>query len=271
MRRWVLQLVALIVAACLLLLGLTVVGDATRTHIQDLDRYLLAFTEIECDPPPNQTRTDFLSEVQYLAGMPAQVRLLDDQLASRLAAAFAEHPWVERVEQVQVLPTHEIRARLLFRKPALAVKLSASSNPASLRVVDDQGVLLPTNAPADGLPTLSVDAKEAPGCAGKPWDTPAIDEASRIAGLCLPHKLLRFSTFLRTRDGWVLHTPGNSSVNWGRSPGAERSDEAPAAQKVQRLLAYCSQYGGLDVAGGTYELDVRLKKQAIRRPLPTIK
>jgi hypothetical protein len=271
MRKWLIQLGALTVAVALLLAGLVTVGNVTRARLQDLDRYSLAFSEIQCDPPPGQARADFLSEVQYLAGMPGRLRLLDEGVAARLAEAFAAHPWVQRVEQIQILPTHEVRASLVFRNPSLAVKLSKSSSTPSVRVVDEQGVLLPTSAPADGLPTLTVEGKTAPSCAGKPWDTPTVTEASRIAALCQPHKPLRFSALTKAQEGWVLQTPGNSRVIWGRPPGAERTDESPAAQKVQRLLVYCSKYGGLDVADGPYELDVRPRSQAIRRPLHEVK
>ncbi len=200
MRRWVLQLIALAGIASLFLAGLVVVGDATRTRLQDLDQYQLAFTDIECDPPPNQTRVDFLSEVQYLSGLPAHVRLLDEQLASQLAEAFAAHPWVEQVVQIQILSPRRIHARLIYRKPALAVKLTGLPD-ASVRVVDAHGVLLPTNAPAEGLPEMSLKGKEAPGRAGKAWDNPTILEASRIAGLCMGHKALRFSTFVPSATG----------------------------------------------------------------------
>jgi hypothetical protein len=116
-----------------------------------------------------------------------------------------------------------------------------------------------------------VEGKTAPYSAGKPWETPAVTEASRIAALCHSHKPLRFSALAKVHEGWVLQTPGNSRVIWGRPPGAERNDESPAAQKVQRLLVYCSKYGGLDAADGPYELDVRPRAQAIRRPLRELK
>jgi hypothetical protein len=271
MRRWLIQLGALTAAIGLLLVGLVTVGDITRSRLQDLDQYSLAFSEVQCEPPPGQARGDFLSEVQYLAGMPGRLRLLEEGLAVRLAEAFTAHPWVQRVEQVQILPSHEIRVLLQFRSPSLAVKLSRSSTTPSVRVVDERGVLLPTSAPADGLPTLTVDAKTAPNFAGKPWDTPAVTEASRIAALCQPHKPLRFTALVKAQEGWILQSPGNSRVIWGRPPGAERSDESSAAQKVQRLLVYCSKYGGLDVADGPYELDVRPRTQAIRRLLHVTK
>ena len=271
MRRWLIQLGALTVAVALLLVGLVTVGDVTRARLQDLDRYSLAFSEIQCEAPPGQARADFLCEVQYLAGMPGRLRLLEEGVAARLAEAFAAHPWVRRVEQVQILPTHEVRVLLQFRSPSLAVKLSRSSTTPCVRVVDEQGVLLPTSAPADGLPTLTVEAKTAPNSAGKPWDTPAVSDASRIVALCRPHKPLRFSALAKDQEGWVLETPGKSRIIWGRAPGAERNDESPAAQKVQRLLVYCSKYGGLDLTDGPYELDVRPRTQAVRRPLHGVK
>src|SRR5205085_1645284 len=65
----------------------------------------------------------FLGEVQYLGGLPERLALLDDDLPGRLAEAFARHPWVEKVERVEVVPPGRVRARLTYRTPVLAVWL----------------------------------------------------------------------------------------------------------------------------------------------------
>ena len=70
--------------------------------------------------------------------------MAEDQTAivNRLQAAFALHPWVERVTAVRLRGPDGPRVDLVLRTPALA---------AGGRVLDAQGVLLPDAAPADRL------------------------------------------------------------------------------------------------------------------------
>jgi hypothetical protein len=273
MRKWIFQAGVVVIAACLLVVGLLAVGNATRQGIRDLDRYTLPFDEIECVPPPNQTRADFLSEVQYLAGLPGKMKLLDDDFPSRLAAAFAGHPWVERVERVEVTSPRQVRVQLTFRKPTLAVRVVASTGGKALshvvRAVDASGTLLPANAQTQGLPTLALEGTGTPGTAGKPWGVPAVAEAAGIAALLQPHKILTSYTFISTPEGWILQTPNHERVVWGHGAGMESAGEVPAGEKVQRLVRYCSQYGGLEQPGGPFEYDVRPRPQPIRRLVPS--
>jgi hypothetical protein len=105
------------VSAGLSLLGVLIAGKLTRDAARNWDRYTVAFAAIECTPPPGQERLDFLTEVQYLAGMPNHLSVLDEGLASRIADAFARHPCVEKVEKVIVRPTRQVSVRLQFRIP----------------------------------------------------------------------------------------------------------------------------------------------------------
>jgi hypothetical protein len=112
LRIWVVT-----VGAGLLLLGVVVAGKLTRDAVCNWDRYNIAFAAIDCTSPPGQDRLDFLAEVQYLAGMPNRLSVLDAGLASRIADAFARHPFVEKVEKVSILPTRQVKVRLHFRIP----------------------------------------------------------------------------------------------------------------------------------------------------------
>jgi hypothetical protein len=110
MRIWIVA-----AGAGLSLLGILVAGKLTGDTVRDWDRYRIAFADIACTPPPGQERGDFLAEVQYLAGMPDRLSLLEENLAGRLADAFARHPRVEEVEQVTLLPPRRVNVRLRFR------------------------------------------------------------------------------------------------------------------------------------------------------------
>ena len=274
MRSWTVPVVALLVCLGFLLLGIVAVGRATRQGIRDQERFTFAFDDIDCGSPPNQTRSAFLSEVQYLGSISSRLRLLDDDLAERLATAFASHPWVENVERVHILATRGVEVGLKFRQPALAVKLPAGAAPVefgpALRVVDGRGIVLPASTSAQDLPVFTLVDKNPPGPAGQPWSNPSVAEAAGIAAILRQHKL-KISSLVAAQQEWTLFTPGKTRVLWGHAIGQEASGEAPASEKAQRLARYCTQHGGLGLPDGPYEHDVRPRHQPIRRPASAIR
>jgi hypothetical protein len=115
LRRRAARWLALLLGLGLCLLGLVAVSNRARDSIRDRERYTIAFADIQCLPPPDQDRADFLAEVQYLSEMPSRLHLLDQDLTARLAAAFASHPRVEKVERVEIVPPRQVQVRLVYR------------------------------------------------------------------------------------------------------------------------------------------------------------
>jgi hypothetical protein len=177
MRNWLFHALAFLLGGGLLVLGLTLASQALRDRLRPLEAYTVNFLAIDCEAPADLGRDDFLSEVQYLAGLPSRLQLLDPELAPRLAAAFARHPWVERVETVALTPRHAVRVRLVYRQPVLTVQQAGCT-----RAVDRHGVLLPGKAVTDGLPVFRGIARAPAGPAGTPWGDRAVEEAARTAG-----------------------------------------------------------------------------------------
>ncbi len=156
--------------------GLIAVGEYAQEQLRDRDRYTLPFTAIEClPPPPYQSRGDFLEEVQYLSRLPGRLRLLDADLAKQLADGFAQHPGVQKVEQVEVT-ARQVRVRLHYRRPTLAVRCGDM-----VRVVDAEGILLPKEAPAKDLPVFAGQAPPPCGPAGTRWGNAGVEAAARAA------------------------------------------------------------------------------------------
>jgi cell division septal protein FtsQ len=175
-RRLAFRVTALLLGVGLFVAGVIVLGGYAQERLRDRDRYTLPFSAIEClPPPPYQPRPDFLDEVQYLGRLQGRLRLLDPDLGKRLAEGFAQHPWVRRVEQVEVTPKR-VRVRLVYRRPALAVHRGER-----VRVVDGDGVLLPKEAPAGGLPVFKGSAPRPTGPAGTRWGDAAVERAAREA------------------------------------------------------------------------------------------
>jgi hypothetical protein len=122
------------------------------------------------------TRADFLSEVQYLGNVPAGFDFLEEGLASRIAAGFERHPWVERVARVELRAPQRVIVRMEFRRPVLRVSSSAET-----RAVDRTGVLLPQNADLSTLPNYSGLARPPAGPAGTLWGDAGVEAAAKRA------------------------------------------------------------------------------------------
>jgi hypothetical protein len=176
MRRWALPLASVAAVLGILTASLGQVWTATRARVADLDRYAVNFSDIDCGAPPGLGREEFLSEVQYLAGMGERVRLLEPDLPARLARAFACHPWVERVHRVGLSPPGLVQLRLTFRTPALQVTQGGTT-----RAVDPHGVLLPPSALTAGLPRFRGAASAPSGPSGTHWGDAGVEQAARAA------------------------------------------------------------------------------------------
>src|SRR5262249_5065966 len=149
MRGLLLAGLVLLVGAGALLVSLHTFGDKLRASLRGEARYQVEFTAIVCEAPPALTRENFLTEVQYLAEMPDHFRILERELNARLAEGFRRHPWVAKVESVEIQPAPRVQVRLRFRQPVLAVQTDDK-----VRVVDSDGVLLPLGTSAKGMPVF---------------------------------------------------------------------------------------------------------------------
>jgi hypothetical protein len=176
MLRSLLRLIVLISAVGLFLSGLVWLGQLALERVRGQDRYKVRLADVQCQPPAGMTRGDFLDEVRYVAGLPAELPLLDEELPRQLAEAFAQHPWVDKVEQVMVLPGNQVRVQLKYRTAVLAVPWDGD-----LRAVDARGVLLPATAATTGLPIFDGIALPPRGPAGTAWGDDAVLAAAKHA------------------------------------------------------------------------------------------
>ena len=72
MGKSVPQVLMPLVGGLLLLGGVLALGQWSWQRLRGRERYTLPFTAIDCIPPAHLSRTDFLDEVRYLAGAPAE-------------------------------------------------------------------------------------------------------------------------------------------------------------------------------------------------------
>ncbi len=253
MRRRFAHVVAGLIGGGLLLLGMAGVGKLTKDEMRERERHSLPFSAIECTPPPGLERTDFLDQVQYLSDRPDRISLLDEHLAADLADAFAQHPWVEKVERVEVTRPGQVKVRLVYRTPVLAVPLGEE-----VRAVDGSGIVLPPGAPTQDLPVFRGKAAKPIGPSGSVWGDPTIELAARLAAFLVPHRARLHVAALHAQSDttFVLATSAGARVRWGHAPGAETDTEPSASRKLERLLHHCDAHGDLDHPAGK-ELDLR--------------
>ncbi len=262
-RKWLLPVVAPLLGVALGLAGLVLLGRRTLDGLREQDRYTVAFADIDCPPPVPLSREDFLGEVQYLAGLPDRVHLLEDGLATNLARAFALHPLVEKVRRVEVTSARQLRVRLAYRAPVLAVQPPGEDK----RAVDRFGVLLPVVAGGPRLPVLLQEVAPPSGQPGTPWGDARVEAAAAVLGLLQPHqdRLRLGDCKAQVNQGEVVLSLGGVRVLWGHPPGKEEAGEATAGVKVQRLLDYLGHHGDLSGPNGVREHDLRPAEQAVLR------
>jgi hypothetical protein len=242
--------------ACAALLGAIILGGKiSRDSLQSSERFQMPFDQIECPAPPGMDRTAFLDEIRYYGEFPKTVSILDESLRDKLGAAFAQHPWVEKVDAIEVAPGKQLKAELTFRTPILAVQYYGPG--PITRVVDGSGVVLPIAASAQSLPRLTGKDIPSPAAAGQIWGNAQVEGAAHVAALLHPHQ----STLKLTQFRWQndqLHLQRDSSsatpdVIWGQASGSESNGEQLADVKLHRLL---SKVDHLDNSSGSV-IDLR--------------
>jgi hypothetical protein len=173
-RRWPFRATLSLLLVSIFLGSIIYAGRSGLEYLHGRDRYLLDFHVIQCEPPIGMDKREFLDEVLFESRLPTRLNLLDDDLPQRLRDGFLKHPWVERVDAVDIKPPNQVSVKLTHRTPVLAVKVGAN-----LHAVDGNGVLLRPNAPTLGLPIYDGDAKPPQGPAGMRWGDPNVEAAAR--------------------------------------------------------------------------------------------
>jgi hypothetical protein len=250
-RSWLLVLATPLLCAAVLLAVVAVLGRLARDALRGEERYTISFGDIDCVPPGDLSREEFLEEVQYIAQLPDAVCVLDDSLPLRLKSAFARHPWVEEVQRVEVAPPRQVRVRLVYRQPVLTVTWSEGES-LRVRSVDRRGILLPLAATDPKAPALGGEAKPPLGQTGQRWDNDQVEQAAAIAGYLHPYQdRLHLQEVGVTKAVGTLGLPSGRAL-WGRVPGFEEAGEAAAEVKLQRLLDFAER-----PAGDPVEIDLR--------------
>ena len=200
--------------------------------------------------------------------------LLEANLAADLAAAFAQHPWIAKVDRVEKTRQGRIIIEVTFRTPVAMVETHRGLYP-----VDAEAVLLPPNdfslTQSDQLPHLRQVRSMPSGPAGTQWGDPLVVAGAKLCAALMPQGNLEthwdrygleavIAPLPAVENAPVpseppvykLLTQGGRRIIWGRPPGDDTL-EPTVAQKLGRLDSYIRQQKSLDQPVGAYRIDIR--------------
>jgi hypothetical protein len=248
-----------------------------RPRILAAPEYRVGPDQVQTTPLPPWIHTDIRADVFREPSLDGQLSIMDDDLAERIAKAFAQHPWVAKVGQVTKQHPALVKVSLEYRKPVCMVEV-----PHGVLAVDGEGVLLPSEdfspLEASRYPRLVGVDRQPTGSAGRRWGDARVVGGAEIAaaldGLWEPLRLKRIEPLEAdpaaaagnpSESGrramepfFALFTRSGTRVLWGYAPGANVLGEIPAAEKVARLRRYLADHDTLDgPQGQRQELDVR--------------
>ncbi|MBI2826958.1 MAG: hypothetical protein HYX69_19965 [Planctomycetia bacterium] len=194
----------------------------------------------------------------------------DDDLAERIAKAFAVHAWVAKVERVTKRAPARVEVDLVYRRPVLMVEVPGV--PGGVFPVDAEGVLLPVGDfladEARRYPRLSGVTTLPAGGVGLPWGDLHVAGGAEVAAalldaweeLPLDHIAVSgagtpgilFELVPRNEGGRAPYR-----VIWGHAPSTREPGEPEAAQKVARLREFIAAQSRSPSSGAPPELDLR--------------
>jgi hypothetical protein len=268
---------ALVVGTCYM------VWQEVGPHVLASGQYQVEPDQIRVAPaPPPWVRSDIKSDVIHQARLDGPLSIVDRDLTVRIAAAFAAHPWVARVERVSKQFPSGLDVLLSYRKPAALVEVQEGAGGLP---VDAHGVLLPTKdfsaQDADEYPRIGEIHSKPLGSMGTAWGDPCVVGAAQIAAELAPDwktlGLFRIVPAERkpARTGveytYALVTRSGTKIHWGRSPATTMPGEIPAAKKIAQLKRYASQNGSLDDPDGQpHEIVISPTGALLSNPRPNI-
>jgi hypothetical protein len=248
--------------------------------------YQVGLEQVEITPQPAWIHTDVRAEVFSDARLDGTLSLVDDELVDRIKNAFAQHPWVARVNRVAKRypsSSSSVQVELAYRRPACMVE-----SPGGVYAVDVEGILLPskdfTAVEPSRYPRLARVDRDPMSPPGRIWNDVKVLGGAQIAEALAPvWDSMRLAYIVPMPDEsapagaagpranepvfYLLTravTPRQATqIRWGYAPGAKIPGELSAEEKVGRLKQYVAKNDSLDdPSGKRLQLDIRAMGQS---------
>ncbi len=253
---------------------LTPIVSRMLPDLSTRDEYRLRTRDIEVPDLPRWVPITFVDQVIETAELPDEVSVLKPDLASQIAAAFEQHPWVTRPVSVRVSVPARVEVSFKYREPVAMVSISDGHYP-----VDAEGILLPPGdfPPSDIDLYPKITGMTTPPLArvGSAWGDERVTAAARLAVVLFPYwsewKLRSVEVPPRATAEvvyeelrFVVNTDGGSRIIWGRAPGNDHPLEVTDEQKIGRLKSFLSKAKSFD---GPWEININHLRVITVNPL----
>ncbi len=228
-----------------------------RYHVELQPEYLVdPRHNIELSPAqPVWIKNDLKAAVIRDARLAPPLSLLDDQLTSRVAQAFALNPWIANVRGIERIYPRHLRVEVSYRKPVAMVEVTGGLLP-----VDENATLLPPSefSPDEAGSYLRISGiTSSPlGPVGTPWGDPMVEieaaVASRLDNVKMEYKLHGICGKLISSPQGAdqlqiqLLTKEKTAFTWSVAAAPQLEDPALAAAKLKQLAKLSKQFGSLD-------------------------
>lgn len=207
-------------------------------------RYQAGRRDILTLSPPPWISPHFIDEVLSYRKVTDStgVNITDRKAIEDLFVAFTKHPWVKRVESLEIAYPARIFVRLEFRVPTALVEAAAEQYGPEFRggvfPIDAEGVLLPSDYlkasqaadPGSVFDYLWISGiRSTPmGGVGEPWNDPRLEEAALLAEMLgddfsrlgIQKIAVRPSSESEIDGQFDLETRRGAKIYWGTFPAA---------------------------------------------------
>ncbi len=217
-------------------------------HFARLETSHIRLTE---RPPYIPERIDLTGEVLSTTAL-GDLSLLDRQVSTRVAQAYATHPWIQQVLAVRVHSSEDIEVQVQYRQPVAMVR-HISQHPDvqgwAYYPVDPQGVVLPPSSftEEDAGQYLVIDIPEVypRGAPGFSCGDSRVTSAARLAAILAPYRkqlgLAAIELHAQANPNqryvaFAILTQSGRRLVWGSAPGEEQMGEPTADLKMKALF-----------------------------------
>lgn len=181
--------------------------------------------------------------------------LFDPEVVRRVGRAFEASPWVKRVAAVERVFPDQVRVRVEYRRPYVAVRRADG-----YVLLDVDGVRLPGvygEPPACERAPVVTGVASLPPAPGRAWLDPALRAGVELADFVHGESLLRrlgvrevdvsnFGGRLDPRRTEIALVAGSGcALHWGRAPSSAGFGELPVEEKLENLRHVLGAYPGL--------------------------
>lgn len=252
--------------------------------VVDRAKYKLVADNVTIPETPPWIANDIRAEV-FRDGSLADSSVLEHGLTKRVCDAFEMHPWVAKVNRVNMQPPAGVAIDLEYRRPIAWVQIPDGmfpDSPGGVLPIDRHAFVLPQDGFQEELPPLliiTIDRLRKSGPTGTAWGDPRVSGAAEIAavlgddwrelGIAGITGIVDYSvTSSLPTTRYELFSPHGKRIIWGSAPQRELTNEPDANQKLQLLSEYVRRNGPID-SSDALGLDLRDAESVLARRTAT--